>query len=114
MHPIYVPNLAKKDKYGFCLADKLPHVIGDLPEDKGFNHIQYITIITSLVDYKTVNGIRSYHCIKFTGEPDRAYACISPSIIYDENTSYLWKSIKKPTVITNLPSNTSKKRKSVP
>ena len=35
MHPVYVPDLAKKDKYGFCLTDKLPHIIGDIPEDKG-------------------------------------------------------------------------------
>ena len=115
MHPIYVPDLSKKDKYGFCLTDQLPHVIGDLPVDKGnLIIINNLSVIILLVDYKTVNGIRSYHCIKFTGEPDRAYACVSPAIIYDENTTYLWKAIKKPTVIEPLPSKPIKKRKSVP
>ena len=114
MHPVYVPDLAKKDKYGFCLADKLPHIIGDIPEDKGgVIIIISFLIIIQLGDYKTINGIRSYHCIKFAGEPDKAYACVSPAIIYDKETNYLWKLIKKPTVLHNekLP---AKKRKSVP
>ena len=35
MHPIYVPDLKKKDKHGFCLIDKFPHLIGEVPVDKG-------------------------------------------------------------------------------
>ena len=63
-----------------------------------------------------MNGIRSYHCIKFTGDPDKAYACVSPAIIYDEKTIYLWKQIKKPTVLQKdkLPAKNAKKRKTVP
>ena len=51
--------------------------------------------------------------MKFVGDADKAYACVSPAIIYDENSNYTWKQIKKPTVL-HKPAKIPKKRKSAP
>ena len=110
MHPVYEPDLQKKDKYGFCLMNKFPHLIGDVPVDKGLLKYFYIgSNIHSLAQYTTLSGIRKFHCFKFTGSHERAQACESPEIIYDEDSNYSWKDVKIPAVKTLLPS----KRKSI-
>ena len=67
------------------------------------------------MQYEPLPGIRSFHTLQFDGDNQKAKACISPAIYYEENTPYAWKDIKIPVVKDSLNSLTRKKRdKKVP
>ena len=60
--------------------------------------------------YSTVDGIRKFHCFKFAGNHQNAFACESPEIIYEKDSKYVWKEVKIPAIKSALPL----KRKSAP